>query len=56
MRWTTPDFEEINLAGEVTAYANTDEQVRSAESRVAPAVRSDASVADAASVGAERAS
>jgi len=33
MRWNTPDFEEINLSGEVTAYANTDEQVRAAEPR-----------------------
>jgi len=33
MRWNTPDFEEINLSGEVTAYANTDEEVRAAESR-----------------------
>jgi coenzyme PQQ precursor peptide PqqA len=33
MRWNTPDFEEINLSGEVTAYANTDDQVRAAESR-----------------------
>jgi coenzyme PQQ precursor peptide PqqA len=36
MRWNTPDFEEINLSGEVTAYANTDDQVRAAESRLAP--------------------
>ena len=36
MRWNTPDFEEINLSGEVTAYANTDEHVRAAESRLAP--------------------
>ena len=31
MPWTTPNFEEINLSGEVTAYANTDDQVRAAE-------------------------
>lgn len=31
MRWTTPDFVEINLSGEVTAYANTDGEVRSRE-------------------------
>ncbi|MBI3864065.1 MAG: pyrroloquinoline quinone precursor peptide PqqA [Planctomycetia bacterium] len=37
MRWNTPDFEEINLSGEVTAYANTDDQVRAAEVRVVPA-------------------
>ena len=36
MPWTTPDFEEINLSGEVTAYANTDEAVRAAEPRLAP--------------------
>jgi coenzyme PQQ precursor peptide PqqA len=36
MRWITPDFEEINLSGEVTAYANTDEAVRAAESRPTP--------------------
>jgi coenzyme PQQ precursor peptide PqqA len=33
MRWSTPDFEEINLSGEVTAYANTDDQVRADEQR-----------------------
>ena len=27
MRWTTPDFEEISLNSEVTAYVNTDDQV-----------------------------
>ena len=37
MRWNTPDFEEINLSGELTAYANTDDQVRAAELRRAPA-------------------
>ena len=31
MRWTTPDFEQINLSGEVTAYANTDDEVRKSE-------------------------
>ena len=36
MRWNIPDFDEINLSGEVTAYANTDDQVRAAESRPAP--------------------
>lgn len=36
MRWNTPDFEEINLSGEVTAYANTDDLVQAAESRLAP--------------------
>lgn len=27
MEWTKPDFEEICLAGEVTAYVNTDDRV-----------------------------
>lgn len=31
MRWKTPDFEEINLSGEVTSYANSDDQVRASE-------------------------
>ena len=31
MRWNTPDFEEINLSGEVTAYVNSDEEVRKSE-------------------------
>ena len=31
MQWTKPDFEEINLSGEVTAYVNTDESVRTGE-------------------------
>jgi len=25
MEWNTPDFEEINLSGEVTSYVNTDD-------------------------------
>jgi coenzyme PQQ precursor peptide PqqA len=25
MQWNTPDFDEINLSGEVTAYVNTDD-------------------------------
>lgn len=25
MQWTRPDFEEIDLSGEVTAYANADD-------------------------------
>jgi coenzyme PQQ precursor peptide PqqA len=37
MRWTTPDFEEINLSGEVTAYVNSDEEVRKSEHRAARA-------------------
>ncbi len=31
MRWDKPDFEEINLSGEVTAYVNSDEEVRKSE-------------------------
>jgi coenzyme PQQ precursor peptide PqqA len=31
MRWNRPDFEEINLSGEVTAYVNSDEEVRKSE-------------------------
>lgn len=27
MHWKTPDFQEISLNGEVTAYVNTDDQV-----------------------------
>jgi coenzyme PQQ precursor peptide PqqA len=35
MRWTTPDFTEINLSGEVTAYVNTDGDVRPREREIA---------------------
>ena len=35
MRWTTPAFTEINLSGEVTAYANTDGEVRTHEDEFA---------------------
>ncbi|HLJ12671.1 MAG TPA: pyrroloquinoline quinone precursor peptide PqqA [Planctomycetaceae bacterium] len=31
MKWLAPDFEEINLSGEVTAYVNTDDEVRKSE-------------------------
>ena len=31
MRWNKPDFEEINLSGEVTAYVNSDDEVRKSE-------------------------
>lgn len=31
MRWNTPDFEEINLSGEVTAYVNSDVEVQKSE-------------------------
>ena len=45
MPWKTPDFEEINLSGEVTAYVNTDVAVRSSENSAArpepPAVAGD---------------
>jgi len=40
MRWTKPDFEEINLSGEVTAYVNSDEEVRKSDratTRIEPA-------------------
>ncbi len=33
MRWTTPDFKEITLSGEVTAYVNTDDAVSSIDQR-----------------------
>lgn len=41
MRWTKPDYEEIMLGMEVTAYVNTDDQVLPAEdgpARTEPAV------------------
>lgn len=41
MRWNTPDFEEINLSGEVTAYVNSDVEVQKSERvpvRTEPAV------------------
>ena len=44
MRWNTPDFEEINLSGEVTAYANTDEAVLRSDRDIA---RTDPTVAHA---------
>jgi coenzyme PQQ precursor peptide PqqA len=31
MPWQKPDFEEINLSGEVTAYVNSDDEVRKSE-------------------------
>jgi coenzyme PQQ precursor peptide PqqA len=37
MRWNTPDFEEINLSGEVTAYVNSDDEVRKSEPLAAQA-------------------
>lgn len=33
MQWTKPDFEEICLAGEVTAYVNTDGETDGPEER-----------------------
>lgn len=41
MPWKTPDFVEVNLSGEVTAYSNTDDEVRTYEpdfARTEPAV------------------
>ena len=41
MPWNKPDFEEINLSGEVTAYVNSDEEVRKSDrltARTEPAV------------------
>lgn len=35
MHWKTPDFQEISLSGEVTAYVNTDDDVYSPEPRLA---------------------
>ena len=35
MPWTKPDFEEINLSGEVTAYVNTDDEVFAAQQQLA---------------------
>ena len=37
MPWTKPDFEEIPLCMEVTAYVNTDEEKCRREVRSAPA-------------------
>ena len=34
MPWKTPDFKEINLSGEVTAYVNSDDQVRPFEQQL----------------------
>ena len=35
MAWTKPEFTEINLSGEVTAYSNTDGEVRAGEADLA---------------------
>ena len=31
MQWTKPDFQEITLGGELTAYVNTDEIIRAGD-------------------------
>lgn len=31
MQWSKPDFEEITLGGEVTAYVNTDETLNTSD-------------------------
>lgn len=36
MQWTKPEFREISLGGEMTAYVNTDARVRTAEERDEP--------------------
>ena len=33
MQWTKPEFTEISLAGELTAYVNTDDQMRMPQER-----------------------
>ena len=35
MQWTKPDFQEITLGGELTAYVNTDEIIRPTDDRSA---------------------
>jgi|TARA_B100000809_G_scaffold94961_1_gene93608 coenzyme PQQ precursor peptide PqqA len=35
MQWTKPDFQEITLGGELTAYVNTDEIIRPTDDRCA---------------------
>lgn len=37
MQWTKPDFEEITLNMEVSAYVNTEESVRAGERRAVKA-------------------
>jgi coenzyme PQQ precursor peptide PqqA len=39
MQWTKPEFREISLGGEMTAYVNTDARVRASD---APDARSEA--------------
>lgn len=50
MSWTKPDFKETNLSGEVTAYVNTDSEVRPREddfARTEPVVVEKAQTASA---------
>jgi coenzyme PQQ precursor peptide PqqA len=43
MQWTKPEFREITLGGELTAYCNTDDVLRGTVERPMPAEsRSDA--------------
>lgn len=43
MQWTKPEFKEISLGGELTAYCNTDESLRPTVERPGPTEsRSDA--------------
>ena len=43
MQWTKPDFQEITLGGELTAYVNTDDIVHPSGDRSAPIESSAAS-------------
>jgi coenzyme PQQ precursor peptide PqqA len=36
MQWTKPEFREISLGGEMTAYVNTDARVSTTEERDEP--------------------
>ena len=38
MQWTKPEFTEITLDGELTAYCNTDDSLRPTTERPVPAV------------------
>jgi len=40
MQWTKPDFQEITLGGELTAYVNTDEIIRPARPELSDGVDS----------------
>ncbi|MDA1050569.1 MAG: pyrroloquinoline quinone precursor peptide PqqA [Planctomycetota bacterium] len=37
MQWTKPEFKEISLGGELTAYCNTDDSLRPTAERPVPA-------------------